>query len=189
MNIANYLTFGRILLAFICIGFILGNTFASTLFAFLVFIFASITDWLDGLFARKKNLISDLGKLLDPIADKILIIGVFLAFLQLEIVVNAWMITVIMLREFIITGMRLYSLNKGEVSEAKRWGKHKTISQIAAILIIFISLLLFKKFPNNAFVFFLYNKLTYWVMWYVVAITLFSGVYYFWINRRAIKTF
>jgi CDP-diacylglycerol--glycerol-3-phosphate 3-phosphatidyltransferase len=189
MNIANYLTFGRILLAFICIGFILGNTFPSILFAFLIFIFASLTDWLDGLFARKKNLISDLGKLLDPIADKILIIGVFLAFLQLEIVVNAWMISVIMLREFIITGMRLYSLNKGEVLEAKRWGKHKTISQIAAILIIFISLLLFKKFPDNAFISFLYNKLSHWVMWYVVVITLFSGVYYFWVNRRSIKTF
>jgi phosphatidylglycerophosphate synthase len=99
------------------------------------------------------------------------------------------MVSVIMLREFIITGMRLYGLNKGEVLEAKRWGKHKTVSQIVAILIIFISLLLFKKFPDNAFISFLYNKLTYWVMWYVIAITLFSGVYYFWVNRRAIKTF
>ena len=189
MNIANYLTFGRILLEFICIGFILGNTFSSILFAFLIFVFASLTDWLDGVFARKKNLVTDLGKLLDPIADKILIIGVFLAFLQLDAAVNAWMVSIIMLREFIVTGMRLYSLNKGEVLEAKRWGKHKTVSQIVAILIIFIALLLFKKFPNNAFVVFLYNKVTRWIMWYVVAITLFSGVYYFWANRRSIKTF
>lgn len=159
------------------------------LFAFVIFIVASITDWLDGLFARRNNLVSDLGKLLDPIADKILIIGVFLAFLQLEVVVNAWMISIIMLREFIVTGMRLYSLNRGEVLEAKRWGKHKTVSQIVAILFIFIAFLLFKKFPTNNIVIFLYTKVTHVLMWYVVMITLFSGVYYFWANRRSIKTF
>jgi CDP-diacylglycerol--glycerol-3-phosphate 3-phosphatidyltransferase len=189
MNIANYLTSLRIGLAFFCIGFILKNDSSSILIAFIIFILASATDWLDGVFARRNNLVTDLGKLLDPIADKILIIGVFLAFLQLEIVVNAWMVAVIMLREFIITGLRLYVLNKGEILEAKRWGKHKTVSQIIAIVIIFIALLLFKKFPDNNFVLFLYTKLAHVVMWYVVAITLFSGVYYFWINRRAIKTF
>ncbi len=190
MNIANYLTFLRIVLAFICIGSILKNDFSSILVAFIIFIIASITDLLDGIFARKNNLVTDLGKLIDPIADKILIVGVFLAFLQLKVVVNAWMVSVIMLREFIITGLRLYVLNKGEgVLEAKKWGKHKTISQVSAIVIIFIALLLFKKFPQNSFVSFLYEKITYVIMWYVVAVTLFSGVCYFWINRRAIKTF
>ena len=189
MNIANYLTFLRIVLAFICIGFILKNNFSSILIAFVIFVIASITDLLDGIFARRNNLVTDLGKLIDPIADKILIIGVFLAFLQLKIVVNAWMVSVIMLREFIITGLRLYVLNKGEVLEAKRWGKHKTVSQVSAIVIIFISLLLFKKFPQSSFVAFLYEKVTLALMWYVVAVTLFSGVYYFWINRRSIKTF
>jgi CDP-diacylglycerol--glycerol-3-phosphate 3-phosphatidyltransferase len=114
MNIANYLTFLRIILAFFCIGFILRNDFNSILIAFVIFIIASLTDMLDGMFARRHNLISDLGKLLDPIADKILIIGVFLAFLQLKVVVNAWMVAVIMLREFIITGLRLYVLKSGK---------------------------------------------------------------------------
>lgn len=189
MNIANYLTFLRIILAFFCIGFILHNDFNSIFIAFIIFVIASLTDLLDGIFARRHNLISDLGKLLDPIADKILIIGVFLAFLQLKVVVNAWMIAVIMLREFIITGLRLYVLKSGEVLEAKRWGKHKTVSQVAGIFVIFISLLLFMKFPQNTIVIFLYEKVTYVMMWYVVLITLFSGVYYFWINRRLIKTF
>jgi len=189
MNIANQLTFLRIILAFLCIGFILGNTFSSILFAFGIFILASLTDLFDGFLARKKNTITDLGKILDPIADKILIIGVFLAFLQLDIVVNAWMVSVIMLREFIITGMRLSNLNKGEVLEAKRWGKHKTVSQIAAIILIFLSLLLYIKFPRNEFVVFLYTKVTHVLMWYVVVITLFSGIWYFWVNRRSIKTF
>lgn len=189
MNIANYLTFLRIILAFFCIGFILHNDFSSILIAFIIFIIASLTDLLDGIFARRQNLITDLGKLLDPIADKILIIGVFLAFLQLEIVVNAWMVAVIMLREFIITGLRLYVLKSGEVLEAKRWGKHKTVSQVIGIVVIFIALLLFRQFPQNNFVIFLYERVTHVIMWYVVLITLFSGVYYFWINRKLIKTF
>ncbi|MDD4182657.1 MAG: CDP-diacylglycerol--glycerol-3-phosphate 3-phosphatidyltransferase, partial [Candidatus Omnitrophica bacterium] len=114
---------------------------------------------------------------------------VFLAFLQLKIVVNAWMVAVIMLREFIVTGLRLYVLKSGEVLEAKRWGKHKTVSQVAGIVVIFIALLLFMKFPQQPIVIFLYAKVTLAMMWYVVFITLFSGVYYFWINRRLIKTF
>ncbi|MEM7816472.1 MAG: CDP-diacylglycerol--glycerol-3-phosphate 3-phosphatidyltransferase [Candidatus Aenigmatarchaeota archaeon] len=189
MNIANRLTILRIILAFFCIGFILHNTFFSLAIAFLIFIFASLTDFLDGLFARKSNLISDLGKLLDPIADKILIIGVFLAFLQLKIIVNVWIVIGIMLREFIITGLRLYILNKGEVLEAKKWGKHKTVSQVFAIIFIFLATLLFRKFPQVKFVYFFYNIFTPLFMYYVLLITLFSGFLYFWANRKNIKTF
>jgi CDP-diacylglycerol--glycerol-3-phosphate 3-phosphatidyltransferase len=187
MNICNKLTISRILLAFICIGFIVKNTFASLLLAFIIFILASITDFLDGYLARKKKLTSDLGKLLDPIADKILIIGVFLAFLQLGII-EAWMVGIIMLREFIITGLRLYGVNKKIVLGAKTLGKHKTVSQIGGILLIFITLILF-KITNGRAAPFLYYKLIPLVMWYIVIITLFSGINYLWVNRRMIKTF
>ena len=98
------------------------------------------------------------------------------------------MVSLIMLREFIITGLRLYGLNKGVVLEAKKFGKHKTFSQIIGILIIFIIIILNKKFSENFVVFFLYYKFIPILMWYIVSITLFSGIYYFWINRRAIKT-
>jgi CDP-diacylglycerol--glycerol-3-phosphate 3-phosphatidyltransferase len=188
MNIANWLTMLRILLAFICIGFILQDTFISLLAGFCVFVVASFTDFLDGFIARKRNLISDLGKILDPIADKILIIGVFIAFLQLG-VINAWMVSVIILREYIITHVRLYNFNKGVVLEAKALGKHKTFSQVLGILFIFITLLLYKELPGNKVVNFLYSTLIPWVMWYIVSITLISGVHYFWVNRRSIKTF
>jgi len=188
MNISNKLTFLRIFLSFICIGLILANKFFSLLLAFVIFILASITDFFDGHLARKHNLVTDLGKFLDPIADKILIIGVFLAFLQLR-VVNAWMVSVIMLREFIVTGMRLYTLNKGIVLEAKRWGKHKTFSQVLGIFIIFITLILSKILPQSQTVSFLYYKLIPLLMWYIVIVTLFSGFYYFWENRRSIRTF
>jgi len=189
MNISNKLTTLRIILSFICIGFIIKNSFYSMIIAFFIFIFASLTDFLDGYFARKKELVSDLGKILDPIADKILIIGVLLAFLQLKIIVDVWMASVIMLREFIITAVRLYNLSRGEINEAKKLGKHKTASQVFAVIYIFIVEILFKKFPNNNFILFLYNKVSYIIMWYVVLITLFSGLYYFWSNRHKIKTF
>jgi CDP-diacylglycerol--glycerol-3-phosphate 3-phosphatidyltransferase len=188
MNISNQLTLCRIILSFICIGLILRDTFFSLLVSFIVFILASLTDFLDGFLARKKQIISDLGRLIDPIADKILIIGVFLAFLQLG-VVNAWMVSVIMLREFIVTSLRLYSLNKGVVLEAKRWGKHKTFSQILGIILIFIILILFRIAPQNKIFSFFYYRFIIVIMSYIVMITLFSGIYYFWTNRKIIKTF
>lgn len=188
MNVANRLTILRLLLAFICIGLILKNSFISLSVALAIFCLASLTDFLDGFLARKKNLVSDLGKLLDPIADKILIIGVFCAFLELGII-NTWMVSLIMLREFIITGLRLYGLNKGIILEAKRLGKHKTFSQVVGVFVIFLTLILSKITPQSLFVFFLYQKFIPILMWYIVIITLFSGIYYFWVNRRAIRTF
>lgn len=187
MNICNKLTISRIFLAFICIGLIIKNSFSSLILAFIVFIIASITDFLDGYWARKRKLISDLGKLLDPIADKILISGVFIAFLEVGII-NAWMVSVIMLREFIITGMRLYGLNRGGVLEARALGKHKTVSQIIGVVLIFIALISF-KITRGGMVDFLYYRLVPLVMWYIVIITLFSGMSYLWVNRKAIKTF
>ena len=188
MNTPNKLTILRIVLAFICIGFILKNSFSSLIVAFIIFCVASVTDFLDGYLARKRNLISDLGKILDPIADKILIIGVFCAFLELG-VINAWMISLIMFREFIITGLRLYGLNKGVVLEAKKLGKHKTISQVVGIIVIFIALILSDILPGSRIVFLLYQKFIPFMMWYIVIITLLSGVNYFWANRKAIRTF
>ncbi|HIE35834.1 MAG TPA: CDP-diacylglycerol--glycerol-3-phosphate 3-phosphatidyltransferase [Candidatus Omnitrophica bacterium] len=188
MNIANWLTLLRIVLSFVCIWLILKNTFFSLLGAFFVFLMASFTDFLDGFLARKRKIVSDLGKLFDPIADKILIVGVFCAFLQLR-VVNAWIVIVIMLREFIITSLRLYSLNKGIVLEAKKWGKHKTLSQVLGIIVIFILLILFRKFPQSKQIHLFYNYFIPIIMWYILIVTLFSGIYYFWVNRKTIKTF
>jgi CDP-diacylglycerol--glycerol-3-phosphate 3-phosphatidyltransferase len=187
MNLANQLTLARILLTFICIGFIKQNNFSGLFFAFIVFVLAAVTDFFDGFIARKKNLISDLGKILDPIADKVLILGVFLAFIEIK-VVNAWMVSAIMLREFIITGVRLYELNKGVVLEAKMFGKHKTFSQIAGIIFIFIILILAKTF-SFPLIIFLYNQGIPAVMWYIVMITAGSGIHYLWVNRKIIKTF
>jgi len=188
MNLPNKLTILRIILAFVCIGFILHNSLFSLITALILFGLASITDFFDGYIARKKNLISDLGKILDPIADKVLIIGVFCAFLGLGII-NSWIVILIMFREFTITGLRLYSLSKGIVLEAKKIGKHKTVSQVVGIFIIFFAIILSKIIPESVIVPFLYKKLIPLLMGYIAAITVFSGVYYFWVNRKAIRTF
>jgi len=188
MNISNQLTVLRIILAFVCVGFTLWNTFSSLLIAFLVFIVASVTDFLDGFFARRHNLVTDLGKILDPIADKTLIICVFLAFLELDMV-NTWIVSAIILRELILTSVRLFSLNKGVVLEARFLGKQKTVSQIAGIIVIFLVLLLHKRAPANPAVLFLHDKFVPAMMWYILVITVVSGLHYLWQNRKVIKTF
>ena len=188
MNIANRLTILRICLAFVCVFCILKNTVLSLSSAVVFFSIAAISDYFDGRLARRYDLVSDLGKLLDPVADKILIIGVFLAFLQLDII-SAITVGLIMLREFTITGFRLLVLNRKVVLEAKRFGKHKTVSQIVGIFIIFFMLIIEKEFPGARFVTEIKPYVINIVMWYVAIVTLSSGVYYLWANRKLIKTF
>ena len=105
LNIPNQLTILRIILAGFCIYFITINTLTTLVIALIIFIIASLTDYFDGMIAKKYNLITNLGKLLDPIADKLLIIGVFLTFLELGIL-NIWVVIAIIARELIITGLR-----------------------------------------------------------------------------------
>ncbi|OQX88279.1 MAG: CDP-diacylglycerol--glycerol-3-phosphate 3-phosphatidyltransferase [Candidatus Omnitrophica bacterium 4484_70.2] len=187
MNLANQLTILRILLAFLCSALIIKNTLFSLILSFLIFILASFTDYIDGLIARKNNLVSDLGKILDPIADKILVILVFLAFLELG-VIHTWMVGIIILREFIITGVRIFALSKGVVLEAKKFGKHKTFSQMLAIVFIFL-VLIFLNLSKDTSSRNLAQLFVDIVMVYVVLVTIFSGLYYLWANRRLIKTF
>ncbi len=188
MNLPNYLTFSRIIISFFCIWLTLKGSLSSLILAFLFFLIASFTDFLDGFLARRREKVSDLGRLLDPIADKILILGMFLAFLVMGII-NVWVVIIIMLREFLITGIRFMGLSRGYVMEAKRFGKHKTVSQILGINFIFITLISNKLFPHSYIV---KNFLTVGipvVMWYIVAITAFSGIHYVWANRKIIRTF
>jgi CDP-diacylglycerol--glycerol-3-phosphate 3-phosphatidyltransferase len=110
--------------------------------AFVLFVIASITDILDGHYARKYNLFTDFGKLMDPLADKILISAAFISFVQLpETQVPAWIAVVIVAREFAVTGLRLLGASKGMIIGAHRWGKNKMVSQVftAGIVLAFLS--------------------------------------------------
>jgi CDP-diacylglycerol--glycerol-3-phosphate 3-phosphatidyltransferase len=143
MNLPNKLTASRMVMtsAFLVVllsGIPYGKTIALFLFAI-----ASLTDMLDGLLARKYNMITDFGKLMDPLADKILISAAFISFVQWpETQVRAWMVVVIVAREFAVTGLRLLAASKGVLIGAWRWGKNKMISQVitAAVVLIFLSL-------------------------------------------------
>lgn len=103
------------------------------LIAAIVFIIASLTDMADGKIARKYNLITNLGKFLDSLADKMLVIAILIAFVELHRV-SAWLLAIIILREFMVTGIRMLAAEKGVVMAAKMIGKIKTTTQMIAII-------------------------------------------------------
>jgi len=112
--------------------------FASTL-AMLVFVVAGITDYLDGYLARNVYGVTSFGSLMDPLTDKVLVCAAFVSFVELGIA-PAWIVVIIISREFLVTGLRLLAASKGVVISAGKWGKHKTIWQIIAIATILLGL-------------------------------------------------
>ena len=135
MNLPNKLTLARIALTFIFLVFLFSKGLLFRYLSLVTFIVALLTDFYDGHIARSRNLVTDFGKLMDPIADKILVLAAFLAFVELQII-PAWMVVLVIVREFVITGMRLLAASKGIVLPADKSGKHKTASQMVAIFSI-----------------------------------------------------
>ena len=191
MNIANRITMLRIFLTVIFMVFLIWweEIWWTKLVSLLIFSIAALSDFLDGLIAKKRNMITDFGKLMDPIADKILVLAAFAAFLQMQLI-NVWMFMMIISREILITSLRLFALNKGKVLSASKAGKHKTASQMAVIFIILV-FIVFKEIMKtfytwnpkwNSFL----NWGIYILMLITVGLTLFSGLSYVWENRKII---
>ncbi|MDP8229990.1 MAG: CDP-diacylglycerol--glycerol-3-phosphate 3-phosphatidyltransferase [Candidatus Gorgyraea atricola] len=174
MNLANKLTISRIILAGIFILALFIRGVGAKFFALAVFLVASITDYYDGLIARKTNSISDFGRLMDPIADKILILGGFLAFVEMKII-PAWMVIVIIARELVITGIRALALARKKVLSAEIAGKHKTVSQIVAVLFILIFLIIRDSGFTLQYIGY-YAGAVHILMLITVAMTLASGI-------------
>lgn len=131
MNLPNKLTLLRLgLTALFVASFSMPFAHAGTL-ALAVFLSASFTDWLDGWLARRWNLITDFGRLMDPLADKVLTASAFICLIPS---IPAWAVILIIAREFLVTGLRLLAGSKGIVLPAERLGKHKTFWQMATIL-------------------------------------------------------
>lgn len=97
--------------------------------ALAIFCLASLTDYADGVIARKRNLITNFGKLMDPLADKLLVMAAYVAFVELDYFAS-WVVCVILGREFMVTGLRMLALEQGRVLQADRWGKNKTVAQL-----------------------------------------------------------
>ena len=153
MNLPNRLTVARFILAIPFVFFLqestheeLGTTFR--LISLAIFIVASLTDFFDGYIARKYNLITDFGKIMDPLADKILVISALVVFVQLDYI-PAWMSIIVLAREFLISGIRIKAAAKGEVIAAGNLGKYKTTSQMVVVIIsLLIGPLTFEMFDK-----------------------------------------
>ncbi len=137
MNLPNKLTILRMALVPFFVFFTLADFIPHhLLIAGLIFGAASYTDHLDGKIARRDNLITNFGKLMDPLADKIMVMSALVCFVATGFT-NVWFVLLIMVREFAVTSIRLIAVENGKVIPANNWGKAKTVSQIVAICVIF----------------------------------------------------
>ena len=189
MNIPNQITISRILLIplFLIIMLVpfnwgdltlLGATMPITHFVgALIFIFAASTDWVDGYYARKFNLVTNLGKFLDPLADKLLVSAALIVLVELNYA-PSWVVIIIISREFAVTGLRLILAGTGEVVAANMLGKIKTWTQIVAISALLLHNIIFELF-NIPFA----NITLYVALFF----TIWSGWDYFAKNKEVFK--
>ncbi|TWT07545.1 CDP-diacylglycerol--glycerol-3-phosphate 3-phosphatidyltransferase [Planococcus sp. CPCC 101016] len=190
MNIPNQITISRILLIPVFMVIMLAGFDWGTMTLFgaempvthfvggLIFIFASLTDWVDGYYARKYNLVTTFGKFLDPLADKLLVSAALIILVELGFAAS-WIVIIIISREFAVTGLRLVLAGEGEVVAAGNLGKIKTTAQILAISTLLL---------HNT-IFALVGLPFAEIMLYIALIfTIWSGWDYFYANRRALMT-
>lgn len=189
MNVPIAFTILRVFLAGLVVVLIFSAAFWAKIAALLAFLFASLTDWLDGYLARRWKQTSDLGALLDPIADKVLVLGVLLAFVR-QGLIPFWMVAVIALREVLVTAARLWVMRRGVVLPAATEGKQKTALQMLCLLLAFAWLIVHHwAFTHQAEV-----AAEPWLgflvrlgMWMVLLLTLLSGGMFFWRNRAYLQ--
>jgi CDP-diacylglycerol---glycerol-3-phosphate 3-phosphatidyltransferase len=200
MNLPNRLTVGRIGLTVVFVmalllppeGLVLKHFPFGKTAALAIFVVASLTDWWDGWYARRHKLETTFGALLDPLADKVLTAAAFICFIEQPSyrpgvpLVQAWMALVIVARDFLVTGLRLVASQQGVVLRAEGLGKHKTVSQMVAIIILMTGLAAREDWHcfgmdcdqfNMAF-----SRVAFTLMLITVGLTLLSGIIYFWKN-------
>ena len=137
MNLPNKITIFRMLLVPIFVLCFFSNFRFGFLASVVIFIIASVTDTLDGYIARKRNQVTNFGTLMDPLADKLLVVAALISFVERGLI-RAWFAIFIISRELLVTGIRMLACGSGVIISAGIWGKIKTISQIIAIILVFI---------------------------------------------------
>lgn len=187
MNLANKITISRILMVPLFLFFFLNDAFMyKEIISAAIFILAASTDGIDGYIARKRKQVTNFGKFMDPLADKLLVTAALISLVGTG-ALESWIAIVIIGREFIVTGFRLVAVNEGVVIAANFWGKIKTVSQIIAI----VALLLDKLFTQTfGFVLNIYGmdiKFTTSLMWIAVIFTIYSGYDYINKNKKVIN--
>lgn len=182
MNIPNQLTLLRIILT-ACMVAVLAFQISPWWHwvSLLIFVLASVTDFLDGFLARKLNLMTSFGALMDPLADKFLICSAFIFFVELHLV-PAWSIVIIVTRELAVTGLRVLAASKNKTLAADHLGKLKTSLQIAAVILIFLQISIIHTFPD--FTSPLITTVPITIFHAAVLATLISAVSYLYKNKR-----
>lgn len=194
MNLANKLTLIRILLVPIFLVFIVAKGIPyGTFIATFIFILASLTDKLDGYIARSRNQITNFGKFMDPLADKLLVTAALVSLVELGLV-QGWAAIIIIAREFAVSGLRTLAASEGKIIAASWWGKIKTVIQIIAIILLLIevnistSTALIKMVANSKVLEYVFTSLPTIMMNIAVIITVVSGWDYFRKNKGVIST-
>ena len=189
MNLPNKLTISRFILTIAFLGVMVSQVPFHQTIALILFIAGGVSDFLDGYIARRDKLITNFGILMDPLADKIMVCSAFISFVGLKLM-PSWMVVIVVARELAITGLRLLAVSKHVVLAAEGYGKHKTISQIVAIIsiLIGISYQQWGTFGSSIFGFEVFGApwLTWFTriaVWVAVGLTFVSGWLYLWRNR------
>lgn len=190
MNWANRLTLSRLALTIVFVLALNSDWDYARTTALVLFVVAGVTDYFDGEVARRYGIVTNFGKLMDPLVDKIMIAAAFISLVPLK-AVPAWAAIIVVARDFLITGLRLLASSNGEVLPAERLGKHKTSWQIITVL-FFLVLLATRELGYV-------REQTFWwsrawltggtaLVWITVALTLYSGLAYAWRHRAVVAT-
>ena len=176
MNTPNKLTIARmIIVPFLVIFLLTGwGGEANRYISLTLFVVASVTDWFDGYLARKNNLVTNFGKFMDPLADKLLVCSAMICMIHLTSL-SAWFVIIIIAREFIISGFRLIAAENGIVIAANYWGKFKTASQMIMIILLIL------HFDG---IFVILEQI---FIWLSLALTIISLITYIWQNRTVLS--
>lgn len=186
LNLPNKLTLIRMFLAPIYLALMLIEFPYHYIVALAVFSVASLTDMLDGKIARKNNLITVFGKLLDPLADKMLTTAALLAFMR-EGWCSIWIVMIVLTREFAVAGVRLIATAQGIVIPANYWGKAKTVSQMVFTIVIMLLAELDATFDIFANVgWFTLARVSNIMLWITAVLTVVSGITYFVDSKKLI---
>ena len=176
MNTPNKLTVARMIIVPFLVVFLLtgwGGE-ANRYISLVLFVVASVTDWFDGYLARKNNLVTNFGKFMDPLADKLLVCSAMICMIDLKRL-PAWFVIIIIAREFIISGFRLIAAENGIVIAANYWGKFKTASQMIMIILLIL------HFDG---IFVILEQI---FIWLSRALTIISLITYIWQNRTVLS--
>lgn len=190
MNWANRLTVSRLVLTVLFVAALNSTWVYASTAALIIFLLAGVTDFFDGEIARRYGEVTNFGKLMDPLVDKIMMAAAFISLVPLG-AIPAWAATTVVARDFLITGLRLMASARGQILPAEKLGKHKTSWQIITV-VFFLVLLSAREFKYadgaNDWWFRAWNQGGPLLVWIAVGFTVYSGLRYAWRHRDVIAS-